>query len=349
MARTHANGEQRLSRRRFLRTCVSAGVAGLSLPDILAFRARAAEKGGATKDTAVIQIWLGGGPSHFETYDPKPMAPAEIRGPFGAIRTRLPGIQFCELLPRQAAIADKLAFIRSVRHTTDDHHSGMHWCVTGHNANATGNFVPTHPSTGSVTARLRGATRPGMPPYVHLGFKSGNPVYDANHHAAYLGGACNPFRVTADPNDTAFRVDNLQLVNGLTLDRLDDRRTLRAHFDDTRRDLDASGMMGVLDRFDQAAFDMVTGRKAREAFDLSREDPRLRDRYGRNRWGQGALLARRLVENGVTFVTVNTDPHSFTWDMHESLTKLSPGGNSSPMPDVAPPFDQLIREHSSIK
>ena len=339
--RAHERDRNRVgdSRRALLRMTVSAGMAGLSLPAILELKARASESG-AGRDTAVIQIWLGGGPSHFETYDPKPLAPTEIRGPFGVIGTKLPGVQFCELMPRQAALLDKLAVIRSVRHTTDDHHTGMHWCITGHSANATGNFPPTHPSTGSVTARIRGANQPGIPPYIHLGFKSGNPVYDANHHAAYLGGGYEPFRVTDDPCDGGFKVDNLQVASGMTLDRLDNRRALLAHFDRIRRDIDSSGMIGTMDRYHQSALDLVIGPKAREAFDLSREDPKLRDRYGRNRWGQSALLARRLVEHGVSFVTINTDPHSFTWDMHSSLTKA--GGNSAAMQEVGPMLDGMV-------
>jgi hypothetical protein len=330
------------SRRGLLRIGVSAGMAGLGLTGLLRLKAQAAEQGGESKDTAIIQIWLGGGPSHFETYDPKPDAPAEFRGPFDSIPTRLAGVRFCELMPRQAAIAEQLAVIRSVHHTTDDHHAGMHWCTTAHHANAAGNFAPTHPSIGSVASRICGAQRPGLPAYVQLGFKSGNPVYDANHNAAYLGGGFDPFRVTADPSDGAFRVDNLQLVDGVTLDRFDDRRQLRRHFDRIRRDLDAAGTMRVLDQFDQMALDLIAGTRAREAFDLSREDPRLRDRYGRNRWGQSALLARRLVEHGVTFVTVNTDPHSFTWDMHGSLTKPGADSNARVMPEVGPILDKMV-------
>jgi hypothetical protein len=317
-------------------------MAGLGLPAVLWLKAQAAEQGISAKDTAVIQIWLGGGPSHFETYDPKPEAPLDFRGPLDSIPTKVPGVRFCELLPRQAALMDKLVVVRSVHHTTDDHHAGMHWCITAHHASALGNFLPTHPSIGSVAARLRGGQRPGLPAYVHLGFQSGNPVYDANHHAAYLGGGYNPFRVTADPADAAFQVANLQLVDGVTVDRLENRQGLRRHFDALRRDADARGTMRVADHFDQAAFDLVTGPKARVAFDLSREDPRLRDRYGRNRWGQSALLARRLVESGVTFVTVNTDPHSFTWDMHGSLTKPGVDSNARVMPEVGPLLDQMV-------
>jgi uncharacterized protein (DUF1501 family) len=179
-----------------------------------------------------------------------------------------------------------------------------------------------------------------MLPYVHLGFKSGNPVYDANHEGAYLGPAWHPFRVVDDPNAADFAVSNLTLAEGISIDRLDDRRSLIAAADRFRRQVDASGAMEVMDQFQRCALELVTGPVAREAFDLAQESPRLRDRYGRNRWGQSTLLARRLVERGVTFVTVNTDPHSFTWDMHSSLTQA--GGNSAAMQDVGPLVDQLV-------
>jgi hypothetical protein len=335
----------RLQRRDVLRVGVSAGTLGLGLPAIFARRALARDQGQPSLDTAVIQIWLGGGPSHFETYDPKPEAPAEVRGPYGPIATRLPGVRFCELLPRQAAIADKLAVVRSVRHTTDDHYAGMHWCLTAHPTpanSATASLAPARPAAGAVAAALCGGRRAGLPPYIHLGFKSGNPAYDGNHHAAYLGQANNPFRVTDDPSDPAFRLDNLALADGLSLERLEDRRLLHGHFDRLRRDLDARGTIRSLDRFQQLALGIVAGPAARRAFDLAQEDPRLRDRYGRHRWGQSALLARRLVESGVTFVTVNTDPHSFTWDMHGSLTTPGIDSNARTLPEVAPLLDQMV-------
>lgn len=329
-----------VDRRRFLRSGVSAGAVGLSLADLLHARSQETAVGLPSKsDTAVIQVWLGGGPSQFETYDPKPQALAELRGPFSPIATSIPGIQFCEVLPRQARLLDKVAILRSVRHNNGDHHAGMHWCITGHNANGVGNFAPTHPAIGAVAARVRGARRPGMPPYVHLGFKSGNPVYDANHHAAHLGARYNPFRVTDDPSGAAFRLDDLQIAGGLDIDRLDDRRGLLARFDRIRRDVDAGGQLRSLDQFQQAALDLLTGPAAREAFDLTQEAPHLRDRYGRNRWGQSVLLARRLVERGVTFVTVNTDPHSFTWDMHGSSNDL---GITRGMQTFGPMIDDAV-------
>src|SRR5262245_48557195 len=217
-------GEE-INRRAFLETTVSAGVstglAGLTLPAILALKAKAgeAETGAkpAASSTAVIQIWLGGGPTHFETYDPKPEAPLEYRGPFKSIPTNLSGVRLCELLPRHARILNKVALLRSVYHNSGDHDFGMYFCTTGKQ-------VKNQPSCGSYVARIQGS-RAGIPPYVHLGFhQTDNLVFVPNFRASYLGGAYDPFYVTDDPSDGKFRVPNLQLADGLTLDRLGDRK-----------------------------------------------------------------------------------------------------------------------------
>ena len=304
-----------MHRRAFLGTTVAAGGAGLSLSRLLAARSAAGQVPAAANDTAVIQIWLGGGPTQFETYDPKPDAPAEYRGPLGAISTCLPGVQICEVLPRHAQMLDKFALIRSAYHNSADHDAGMYFCVTG---KATKN----QPSTGSCTARLRGANQPGLPAYVHLGFQPVvNLVFVPNFKASYLGGGHDPFYITDDPADRKFQVPNLQLADGMTIDRLGDRRALLAHFDRLRRQNDRNVAMGAMDQFERAAYDMVAGARAREAFDLSREDDTTRGRYGMHRWGQSCLLARRLVEAGVTFITVNLDPHSFSFDQHVDIQR----------------------------
>ena len=318
-ARCRGLSAGQINRRSMLKTTVMAGTAGLSLADILHGRAHAAagaqEKKTAKKDTAVIQIWLGGGPTHFETYDPKPHAPQEYRGPFEAIDTNVPGTQVCELLPRHAKVMDKLTLMRGAYHNSSGHDVGMYYCTTGKRQK-------NEPSTGSITAKVRGAGAFGVPPYVHLGFhQTANLVFVPNFKAHYLGGSYDPFYTTSDPSAKGFKVPNLSLVKGVSLDRLDHRKTLLAGFDRLRREADGSGAIESIDHFQQSAFEMITGPRAREAFDLSREDPKLRDRYGRHRWGQSALLARRLVEAGVTFVTVNTDPHSYTFDMHSNVAR----------------------------
>ncbi len=298
----------RPSRRAFLKASVLAGGLGLTLPDIL--RLRAAASAGERKDTAVIQIWLGGGISQFESWDPKPDAPKEIRGPWKPIPTKLPGVQFCELLPRHAQVADKMAILRSVWHKDSGHAGGTTIC-------ATGKPQAGHPSTGSVTARLRGANGFGVPAYVQLKPPTTkNPTFLLNFNAQYIGSRYDPFNIETDPSSASFDVPNLQPARGISLDRLEDRKSLFSRLDRLRRHADANDGVASMDHFQRAAFELVTGTRTREAFDLSREDPKLRERYGLHRWGQSALLARRLVEAGVTFVSVNTGPDSIFWDIH---------------------------------
>jgi hypothetical protein len=308
------------------------GLAGLSLPDLL--RLRAGEPKTRT-DTAVIYVVLGGGPSQFETYDPKPSAPADIRGEFAAIPTNVPGVRFCELMARQARVMDKLTILRSIHHPSGQHSSSSHLMQTGYYCNpaAQDNEMP---SIGSLAAKFRGPVAPKMPPYVALPANAGY----GNAHA--LGKGYNPFTVASDPRTKnmsdpervyarlGFRVPNLTLVEGVTTDRLKDRRALLAGFDDARRTRDLRGEGDAQDQFSAQAFDLVTGPAARRAFDLDEEPSRLRDSYGRTSVGDSMLLARRLVEHGVTFVTLGT----FDWDMHGTLGKQ--------MRSLAPAYDQAM-------
>jgi len=325
---------RQISRRSFLETTVAAGTVGLSLPALLAAREQAAAAGTPVDDTAVIQVWLGGGPTHFETYDPKPDAPAEYRGPFHPIDTRLPGVQFCEVLPRHAQLADKVAVIRSVNVGSSGHDVGMYICTTG-------KPQKLQPSTGSYVARIRGNGRLSVPAYVHLGFnQTANLVFVPNFKASYLGGGFDPFYVKDDPSSAKFQVPNLTLADGVTLDRLGDRRGLLRGFDRGRRAFEASAATESVDHFTRAAFDIVTGSTARQAFDLGREDEKTRARYGKHRWGQSCLLARRLVEAGIPFVTVNFDPHSYTYDMHSNVK----GGMSNAGPRMDSAIPALIED-----
>jgi uncharacterized protein (DUF1501 family) len=289
------------------------GVGGLALPSLLAMRAAGASKR-ADAEKSVILVWLSGGPGHMETFDPKPAAPAEYRGPFGAIPTALPGVSFGELMPEMAALADRVAVLRTVNHGSGDHTKGNHWMLTGFEGpafNAPDNRTQRRPAMGSAVARLRGANRPGMPPYVGVPHLRGG-TDNLFHYAAYLGGGLNPFVVNSDPNDKGYGVRNLVLSPELSGDRLADRRGLVAQLDRIRAG--AEPTMADWDAHSQAAFDLLTGREVRDAFDIDAESPALRDEYGRHTFGQSALLARRLVERGVTFVTVNCVP----WDHHGS-------------------------------
>jgi hypothetical protein len=306
-----------LSRRSFLKVGF-LGLAGLTLADHLRLKARAAEAGRPTNDTAVILLWLGGGPSHLDMYDLKPDAPTEFRGEFKPIATNVPGIQVGEHLPLQARHMDKMAVVRSVSHTNAGHGMGTHWMLTG--------YVPTieindnlNPSCGSIVARMRGANAPRLPAYVCL------PSPPPSANAAYLGVAYNPFSPGSDPSSPGFQVRDLRLAPGIDLERFGNRRELLRGIDHLRRDVDIQGTADGLDRFYREAFEIVTSADCRNAFDIHRENPKLRDRYGRDSWGQSCLLARRLVEAGVTYVTVNLGG----WDTHsnnfqELKTRLLP-------------------------
>jgi hypothetical protein len=305
-----------LTRRSFLQAG-ALGALGLSLPDLIRARAHASGSATATRDTAVILVWLDGGPTHMEMYDLKPNAPAEYRGPLRPTRTNVPGLDICELLPRQARIADKLAIVRSLHHTTGDHFAGAHWMLTGYHGSTAANMTPMFPSAGSITARVRGANRPGLPAYVAVPHAASVGLVPGYNGAAYLGNGYNPFQTGGDPNNPNFSVQNLRLPNGVTVAQLEDRRNLLNSFDTLRRDLDRSGTLESMDRFTREAYELISGPAARYAFDISREDPRTRDRYGRHNWGQSCLLARRLVEAGVTFVTV----HMGGWDDHAQIER----------------------------
>ncbi len=304
-----------VSRRSFLKLgCLGAGA--LTLPDLL--RLRAQER--ATSDTAVILLWMDGGPSQFETYDPKPDAPAEYRGPFQTIRTTVPGLNLCETLPLHASIADKFAVIRSVAHRESGHGSAVKNLNTGYpHPPGTNEGTFLYPGVGAIVAKAREHDRRGLPHYVCVptaGIFKGDVG-----GGAYLGSAYDPF--AANPNDGA---GALVPPAELSLSRLQNRRALLSSLDRMRRDIDTSGMMEGMDAFTRQAFEMVTGPRAREALDLSREPASIRNRYGASveraqPWGQSCLLARRLVEAGVSFVGIGMGG----WDDHgEGLVQNLP-------------------------
>jgi hypothetical protein len=307
-----------VSRRAFLRAGF-LGVAGLGLADYLALKARGASAigPGGGKAKAVILIWMHGGPSHFETYDPKPGAPAEYRGPWQAIPSRVPGIQLGEKLPLHAEIMDRVAVLRGFTHTDGDHWSAANWMLTGYKGPNGANRAAKFPSIGSIVTRLKGANRSDMPAYVNM--NDGGFGY---HGASYLGVACNPLQTGKDsygneaPPLPSANTENFQLVGGITPERFQGRRALLQAFDTMRRDIDTTGALDGLDTFQRQAFDIILSGRARRAFELEREDPRVRDMYGPG-WGEQALLARRLIEAGSTFVTVNTG----YWDDHGDINK----------------------------
>ncbi|MFO0956125.1 MAG: DUF1501 domain-containing protein [Isosphaeraceae bacterium] len=306
--------------RRTLLRAGALGMFGVGLPGWLRAKEEATRAGQAgPADLSVILVWLDGGPPQHETYDPKPDAPVEYRGPLMPIETAVPGIRVSEMLPYHARMMDRMSLIRSMHHNNGDHFAAAHWMLTGYLGSNAANLAPQYPSAGSIIAKLKGARKSGMPAYVGLPNTHSVGLAPGYHGAAYLGVAYNPFSADGDPNNDAYKVPNLDLPGGMSVNRLDGRRGLLSTFDQARRDADASGLMDGLDRFGQQAYDMISGPAARAAFDLKSEDPRLRDRYGRHQWGQSALLARRLVESGVRFVTLTFGG----WDWHSSLERLS--------------------------
>ena len=302
------------SRRSFLQLGV-AGMATLGLPDVLRAKEASAQSPTSGRKTSVVLIWLDGGPGHMDTYDMKPDAPAEYRGIWKPVRTNVPGFDVTELFPKQAKVADKFSVVRSLHHDTGDHFAAAHRVLTAQDLGVSGaNTAQKFPGIGAIVNRTVGARVPGMPGYVaapHASSVGLSPGYFGGHS---LGKPHDPF-LTGDPNAADFQVRNLNLAKGLTLDKLEDRRTLLGHFDKAQAQLDRHPTAVAMDKFSREAFDFITGPTARAAFAVGQEDAKLRDRYGRNSWGQSTLLARRLVEAGSTFVTV----HFGGWDHHWDL------------------------------
>ncbi|MDA1163262.1 MAG: DUF1501 domain-containing protein [Planctomycetota bacterium] len=303
-----------VSRRSFLEAG-SLLLGGLTLSDVIKSRADASAAGQIPSDTSVILIWLQGGPSHMETYDLKPDAPAEYRGEMRPISSVVPGMDVCELLPMHAKVADKFNIIRSISHGFANHAGGAGRFLSGYNPLRPLDPLAQYPCLGPVVSKmLEGRRDPSMPRYVG----SAANVYGGG--ASHLGAAYLPFVVAADPNTPGFKVNNLSLESKMR-DRLDDRRLLLSSFDGIKRDLDQSGMMDTIDKYNQEAVALLTSDRARQAFDISLESPHVRDKYGRHKWGQRALLARRLVEAGSSFVTMQMQNPGITggignWDIH---------------------------------
>lgn len=322
-----------LGRRDFLQAGF-LGLGGLSLGNLLRARATAAPRHGGTtgtkKSTSVILVWLGGGPPHIDTWDMKPEAPLEVRGEFSPIDTCLPGLSFCEHLPHSARVMDRCALIRSMTHGDADHASASHYLLTGHEPSLVGKSNEM-PSYGSITAKECGPRRPGLPAYVAI------PEPPGSGYAGFLGQAYNPFAVGGDPNDPAYRIRDLSTGDDLGLGRIEDRISLLSRLDKLRRAADNSGAMAGLDAFHHQAFDMITSTAAQKAFDLAQESPATRDRYGRSTFGQSLLLARRLVEAGVTFVTVKNNG----WDTHQNNFRTM---RNEKLPEIDRPWAALVED-----
>ena len=310
-----------LSRRSFLRI---GGLGGLSLTSLL--RAES-EQGVGKSNKALILVYLPGGPPHQDMYDLKMDAPSEIRGEFSPIRTNVAGIQICERLPRMAKMADKFAFVRSVVGAKDRHESFQ--CITGR---LNDNVPPGGwPEIGSVVSKLQGGG-PAVPSYVNLSPRMQHTPYNQGR-TSFLGVAHAPFMPMGSVKD-------VMTLNGMSLERLADRRSLLTSFDTFRREADSSGAMNGVDAFTEQAFDILTSSRLLKALDISSEDPKLLERYGKGtdkvqgdaapRLNEQFVLARRLVEAGVRVVTIS---YSF-WDWHGDNFKIA----KQNLPD----FDQAI-------
>jgi hypothetical protein len=270
----------------------------------------------SSEKKAVIMVWQPGGLSHLDSYDPKPESGSEYRGPFKLISTRVPGLQFTELLPRQAAIADKMVVLRSMRQTAGGHPAGSMQLLTG-DPDTRDKPKPKYPDWMSVSNYLlaqRGPRETPLPSYVGI-----NPPLSYNG-PAYLGDTYSPFVVSGDPNAPTFSVPNVGLANADLVRRLGRRSTLRQRLDTLERSFDHARELAALDEFETQALTLLTKSETKVAFDLNREDERVRARYGRNTWGQQLLLARRLIEAGVDVLTTSLDGplcgRVHNWDDH---------------------------------
>ena len=292
------------SRRRGFMRMGLGGFASLTLPGILRLKAATAQANElngkpAEEKTAVIMVWKPGGCSHIDTYDPKPDASSDYRGPFGTIDTKVPGLQFTELLPMQAAIADKFTVLRSMKQTAGGHPAGSMQMLSG-DPDTRDKPKPKFPDWMTVTNYLRSQAGPRTNPLpLYAGI---NPPLEYNG-PAYLGDAYSPFTVNGDPNAPSFSVPNIGLSDQNEIRRMGRRASLRQNLDTLERAFDRQGELGALDEFEEQAMTLLTNPKTKEAFDLTKEDDKTRDRYGRNSWGQQLLMARRLVEAGVEVLT----------------------------------------------
>ncbi len=294
------------TRRDFLRVG-SLALGGMTLPQLLRGRAQAAASAGvggraaAGKDTSIVLLWLSGGPTQVETFDPKMTAPSEYRSSVGAVDTVVPGVQIGGLFPSLARSADKLAFVRSFAHNDSGHGGGTHYVMTGYDFRPADQGLPANkPSFGSIAAKYRGSSHPatGIPTYIRLnGINADGP--------AFLGKSCAPFETSGPAKNNMNQV--------LSEARLSDRRSLLNSLDRINRETDASGLMAGFDAFESQAYSLIMG-GAKTAFDVNSESPKLREKYGTG-LGLQLLQARRLCEAGCGFVTVNFGG----WDMHNNI------------------------------
>ncbi len=316
------------TRRSFLQIGALGGL-GLSLPSLLSQQAHAGSV--SPSETNCILIWTRGGTSHHDTFDPKPEAPASVRGEFSTINTAIPGVQFTEIVPNMARELKRFALLRGWNPKNGSHGSADQWVMSGRRFNP----AVAYPTYGSVVSHQQGF-KSAMPPFVQLGSQVDNRFGGGT--SGVLGLEHNPFEMLADPNAKDFSVRDITPPKGISMDRVKRRRKMLGVIDDLQRETDLQpDAFEALDEHYKAALNMITAPETKRAFDVDSEDPKLRDRYGRHRFGQSCLLARRLVQAGVRFVTV-TDGG---WDTHANNFKSL---KDSRLPPVDQALPQLLAD-----
>lgn len=322
------SGSSNPSSRRALLRAGLLGAWGLSLDQVLRLRALAAESGGGkpVKARDCVLIWLAGGPSHIDTFDPKPDAPVGVKGEFKPIDTAVPGLKISEVFPKLAKTMDQVTLLRAVTSPEADHDRAAHHLLTGYRPSP----ALVYPSFGSVVSKVREAKRSALPPYVAV---PDAPLFASS---GYLTPAYDPFAVMGDPNQAGFRVRNLTPPDRLTLDRLRRRREMVKALDGVAKDISTTPLTTSRDQFSEQAYNLLTSTAAQAAFRIEQEPEEVRTRYGRTPFGQSCLLARRLIEAGVSFVTLNDrGMGQLGWDTHQQ--------NFPTIKDtLAPPLDQGV-------
>jgi hypothetical protein len=316
------------SRRDFLNVGALTGL-GLTLPNFLRMQAQGAQKYYESKEGAaksVIQIFLPGGIAQQESFDPKPLAPSEYRGPFGTVKTAIPGVEFSEHMKELAKLANKMTVIRSMSHGEAAHERGTQNMFTGYRPSP----AIQYPSMGSVIAHELGSKN-NLPPYVCV-----PNVPNIHANSGYLSSAYGPFGLGADPSSKGFKVRDLNMPDGVGDDRFCRRKSLLETVDEHFRSIEKSDALDSMDAFYQHAYSLISSQKAREAFDLSKESDELKDMYGRTQAGQRMLLARRLAESGVRFISLTAGG----WDHHDNIKE----GINKNLPPVDKAVAALLRD-----
>lgn len=314
-----------IRRRAFLKLGALSGL-GLSLPALMAAKRLRSEEYKPAADVNCILIWTRGGTSHHDTFDPKPEASAGVRGEFGAIDTAIPGIKFSEIVPRMAKELGRFALLRGWNPLNGSHGTADQYCMSGRQFNP----AIVYPCYGSIVSHQKGF-KTAMPPFVQLGDNVDHTF--GGGISGYLGAEFNPFELFSDPNASPFSVRDITPPAGVDQDRLGRRRSMLGAFDALQRTVDAQpAAYDALDENYRAALNMITAPETRQAFDIDQESAETRDRYGRHTFGQSCLLARRMIEAGVRFVTVS----SGGWDHHQTVF--------SGLKGAIPPLDQAIPE-----